>query len=198
MMSCRHRIPPSYPASSNDVGSEVRDFLEQGLVDRVFGQEPYASWGNSLWLFADFQGPRMLTVSLCAHRLYQYIGYTPWLQCSTVAMMYCCVPFGKPQKGKTLGVYFHLFPSDAELCSKSQKNNYHKKLIIVDESASIVVRSKHFNESDYVPRCRIWKVHVGAILTIFDLYPSYKVPAAKKSRKDSACRDHSAPRNSTK
>ncbi|UYL95609.1 MAG: RNA-dependent RNA polymerase [Zhangjiakou Rhabd tick virus 1] len=71
--STKHRIPASYPPSSLDVGSEIREFLEQGLVTRRFLEEPYSTWGNNLWIFADFQGPRSLTVAICAHRLYRYL-----------------------------------------------------------------------------------------------------------------------------
>lgn len=71
-------------------------------------------------------------------------------------------------------------------------------LVINDKFASTVVCSKHFNESDYVPGCRIRKLLVGAVLTVFELYPSYMVPAAKRPRKDPACRCRPAPRNPLK
>ncbi|KAH7936839.1 hypothetical protein HPB49_005705 [Dermacentor silvarum] len=113
-------------------------------------------------------------------------------------MVYCCVPFCKSQQGKTPGVSFHQFPSDAELCSKWRKNISRENLVINDKFASTVVCSKHFNESDYVPGCRIRKLLVGVVPTVFELYPSYIVPAAKRPRKDPAYRDPPAPRNSSK
>ncbi|KAH7952579.1 hypothetical protein HPB52_024177 [Rhipicephalus sanguineus] len=115
-----------------------------------------------------------------------------------VAMVYCCVPFCRSQQGKTPGVSFHQFPSDAELCSKWRKNISRENLVINDKSASTVVCSKHFNESDYVPGCRIRKLLAGAVPTVFELYPSYMVPAAKRPRKDPACRRPPAPRNPLK
>ncbi|KAH7936856.1 hypothetical protein HPB49_005754 [Dermacentor silvarum] len=42
------------------------------------------------------------------------------------------------------------------------------------------------------------EVACGAVPTVFELYPSYMVPAAKRPRKDPAYRDPPAPRNSSK
>ncbi|KAH7941274.1 hypothetical protein HPB49_011539 [Dermacentor silvarum] len=45
-----------------------------------------------------------------------------------------------------------------------------------------------FLSTDYVPGCRIRKLLPGVVPTVFDEYPSYLVPSAKKPRKEPASR----------
>lgn len=111
-----------------------------------------------------------------------------YANCTSVAMVYCCVPLCKSQQGKTPGVSYHQFPSDEELCSKWKKNVSRENLVINDKSASTVVCSKHFTENDLVPGYRIRKLRPGVVPTVFDQYPSYMVPATKRPRKEPAAR----------
>ncbi|KAH7953707.1 hypothetical protein HPB49_011506 [Dermacentor silvarum] len=103
-------------------------------------------------------------------------------------MVYCCVPHCKSQSSRTKGVSFHQFPSDAELVAKWLKNISRENLVVNDKSASTVVCSRHFLSTDYVPGCRIRKLLPGVVPTVFDEYPSYLVPSAKKPRKEPASR----------
>ncbi|KAH7977952.1 hypothetical protein HPB49_004035 [Dermacentor silvarum] len=48
--------------------------------------------------------------------------------------------------------------------------------------------NRHFLSTDYVPGCRIRKLLPGVVPTVFDEYPSYLVPSAKKPRKEPASR----------
>ncbi|KAH7965155.1 hypothetical protein HPB49_004544 [Dermacentor silvarum] len=103
-------------------------------------------------------------------------------------MVYCCVPHSKLQSSRTKGVSFHQLPSDAELVAKWLKNISRENLVVNDKSASTVVCSRHFHSTDYVPGCRIRKLLPGVVPTVFDEYPSYLVPSAKKPRKEPASR----------
>lgn len=113
-------------------------------------------------------------------------------------MVYCCVPLCKSRSGKTPGISFHQFPSDEELCSKWKKNISRENLTINDKSASTVVCSRHFRHSDYVAECRVKKLLPGAMPTVFEDYPSYLAPRAKKPRKDPVPRDSLPPQKPTK
>lgn len=113
-------------------------------------------------------------------------------------MVYCCIPFCKSRSGKTPGVSFHQFPSDEELCSKWKKNISRENLIINDKSPSTVVCCRHFLQSDYVAGCRIKKLLPSSVPTVFEEYPSYLAPSAKKPRKDPTDRNPLPPPKSTK
>ncbi|KAH7958884.1 hypothetical protein HPB49_006121 [Dermacentor silvarum] len=103
-------------------------------------------------------------------------------------MVYCSVPHCKSQSSRTKGVSFHQFPSDAELVAKWLKNISRENLVVNDKSASTVVCSRHFLSTDYVPGCQIRKLLPGVVPTVFDEYPSYLVPSAKKPHKEPASR----------
>ncbi|KAH7940974.1 hypothetical protein HPB49_008545 [Dermacentor silvarum] len=72
----------------------------------------------------------------------------------------------------------------SELVAKWLKNISRENLVVNDKSASTVVCSRHFLSTDYVPGCRIRKLLPGVVPTVFDEYPSYLVPSAKKPRKE--------------
>ncbi|KAG0427058.1 hypothetical protein HPB47_025875 [Ixodes persulcatus] len=57
---------------------------------------------------------------------------------------------------------------------------------------------RHFRHSDYVAECLIRKLLPGAVPTVFEDYPSYLAPRAKKPRKDPVPRDSLPPRKPTK
>ncbi|KAH9379934.1 hypothetical protein HPB48_008580 [Haemaphysalis longicornis] len=68
------------------------------------------------------------------------------------------------------------------------KNISRRNLVVSDKSASTVVCSRHFLSTDYVPGCKIRKLLPGVVPTVFEDYPSYLVPRAKKPRKELASR----------
>lgn len=115
-----------------------------------------------------------------------------------MAMVYCCVPLCKSRSGKTPGVSFHQFPVDEELCAKWRKHISRENLVINDKSASTVVCSKHFLLSDYVSECKIKRLVPGAVPTVFEGYPSYLAPSAKKPRRNPKARDPIPPRKPAK
>ncbi|KAH9383110.1 hypothetical protein HPB48_023845 [Haemaphysalis longicornis] len=61
-----------------------------------------------------------------------------------------------------------------------------------------IVCSRHFRQIDYAPDCRIRKLLPGAMPTVFEDYPAYLAPIAKKPRKEPVVRQSLPPRKPTK
>lgn len=100
-------------------------------------------------------------------------------------MVYCCVPFCGSRPGKTPGVSYHQFPCDADLCEQWKKNIKRENLTINDKSASTVVCSKHFLQSDYTPNSKIKRLLPGTVPTVFEVNtnrPAKKPRASQKPR----------------
>ncbi|KAH9384353.1 hypothetical protein HPB48_026360 [Haemaphysalis longicornis] len=85
-----------------------------------------------------------------------------------------------------------------ELCSKWQRNISRQNLVINDKSPSTVVCSRHFRQIYYAPDCRIRKLLPGAVPTVFEDYPAYLAPSAKKPREEPVVRQSLPPRKPTK
>ncbi|GFQ98631.1 DNA transposase THAP9 [Trichonephila clavata] len=92
-------------------------------------------------------------------------------------MVYCCVPFCKSDsKKKEKNVSFHEFPSNLQLRDAWIKNISRSNFDVNDKSASSVVCSKHFKETDFVSD-RIKRIlKKGTVPTVFPGYASYMVP----------------------
>ncbi|KAH6924965.1 hypothetical protein HPB50_027036 [Hyalomma asiaticum] len=81
---------------------------------------------------------------------------------------------------------FHKFPSEGEQRTKWHKNIAWKDLTINDKSPSMVACRQHFLPTDYASGCRIKKLLPGAVPTVFEGYPAYMVPPAKRPGKEPA------------
>nr|WAK77216.1 MAG: RNA-dependent RNA polymerase [Rhabdoviridae sp.] len=65
-----HRVPPSYPASSKDLGLLVKSFLDNHLLQKANNRPAWRSKGQRLWIFSDFRTPRMTGLFILSHRLW--------------------------------------------------------------------------------------------------------------------------------
>ncbi|KAH9366463.1 hypothetical protein HPB48_022232 [Haemaphysalis longicornis] len=111
-------------------------------------------------------------------------------------MVYCCVPHCKSRAGKRRG-FRSTSSCGQELCSKWQRNISRQNLVINDKSAidCRIVCSRHFRQIDYAPDLQDKKLLPGAVPTVFEDYPAYVAPSAKKPRKEPVVRQSLPPRN---
>lgn len=108
-------------------------------------------------------------------------------------MAYCCVPrCFSDAKRKEQGVSFHEIPSDDELRAKWLKLIARKDWVPNTTSRYSVVCSKHFTPADYKEGCKTRKLKRGATPSVFDNYPEYMQPPAKRARSDASVRKREA------
>lgn len=97
-------------------------------------------------------------------------------------MVYCCVPYCRSSSRNKEGVSFHQFPSNSDLFKQWLQVISRDNFTINDKSPSSVVCSKHFKQEDFIPGLKLRKLVSNAVPSIFENYPSYKIPALKSRR----------------
>ncbi|KAM7282282.1 uncharacterized protein ISCGN_002432 [Ixodes scapularis] len=99
-------------------------------------------------------------------------------------MVYCCVPFGKSERGKAVGVSFHEFPTtrirDEWIKAVSRKGAAAEVWFPSDRS---VVCSLHFKDEDYRSGLKQKRLKADAVPSTFPGYPTYLKSTQKKPRR---------------
>lgn len=73
LVAGEHRVPPSFPASPEDLGSIGRSFLLRNLVKRTVFHPLIQSRQESLWIFSDFKTPKSTGTLILSHRLWHLL-----------------------------------------------------------------------------------------------------------------------------
>lgn len=71
MTEVSHKISPAYPGTVSNSSVSVFSVLQLLWLQRRFRAPPYNDWSKDLWIFADFQSPKLMSVSCVCHELYQ-------------------------------------------------------------------------------------------------------------------------------
>nr|QBQ65007.1 RNA-dependent RNA polymerase [Taishun Tick Virus] len=72
MTEISHKISPAYPGTVSNSSVSVFSVLQLLWLHRRFRAPPYNDWGRKLWMFADFQSPKLMSISCVCHELYQW------------------------------------------------------------------------------------------------------------------------------
>lgn len=108
-------------------------------------------------------------------------------------MAYCCVPKCKSDsKRKVPGTSFHEIPSDSQLRETWLEVVARKDWVPNTTLRYSVVCRRHFLTTDYKEGCQTRKLKRGAIPSVFEEYPEYMQPSAKKPRSGAAVRKREA------
>nr|UYL95634.1 MAG: RNA-dependent RNA polymerase [Tongren Rhabd tick virus 3] len=70
LLSSSHRVPPSYPATTKDLGLLAKAFLDGHLLRRTNLTPHWSAKAQTLWIFSDFRTPRMTSLLILSHRLW--------------------------------------------------------------------------------------------------------------------------------
>nr|WAK77058.1 MAG: RNA-dependent RNA polymerase [Rhabdoviridae sp.] len=70
LLASSHRVPPSYPATTKDLGLLAKAFLDGHLLRRTNLTAHWSSKAQTLWVFSDFRTPRMTSLLILSHRLW--------------------------------------------------------------------------------------------------------------------------------
>lgn len=98
--------------------------------------------------------------------------------------MYCCVPFCTSDRKKQLGISFHEFPANDNRREAWLKAISRKDFLPNDKSASSVVCSLHFLDSDYtLGTTKLRRLKRDVVPSVFSDYPSYMQPQKPPKRR---------------
>lgn len=66
-----HKISPAYPGTVTNSSVSVFSVLQLLWLRRRFRDSPYKEWSDTLWIFADFQSPKLMSIACVCHELYK-------------------------------------------------------------------------------------------------------------------------------
>lgn len=98
MTAISHKVSPAYPGTISNSSVSLFSVLQQLWITKLHLKEPFKGWSKTLWLFADFQNPRLMTLSCVSHTLYLHyfiqdrgqLSKKQSLELKTLIQLYSC------------------------------------------------------------------------------------------------------------